>query len=74
MSFPIYRKYSNNKVFFKILSETEFVEITLINNKVLKQNITAKTYAERLTISDLIEMNNEHILESNTSEFESFIH
>ncbi len=73
MNFPIYRKYSNQKVFFKISSETDFEEITLMGSKILHQKINATTYAERLSIFDLIEMKNEHTLESTSTEFESFI-
>ncbi|MBS1636934.1 MAG: hypothetical protein JST26_13535 [Bacteroidetes bacterium] len=33
MQFPVYRKYKNNKRFYKIISDAEFEEIQLIGSK-----------------------------------------
>jgi len=55
MNFPLYRKYPDNKTFFKIISEKEFEEISYIGNKQLVQKVEAITYAERLYISDMLE-------------------
>ena len=70
MNFPIYRKYTNDKVFFKIISETEFEEITLIGSKTLHQTITATTYAERLYIKDMIDIKDGRWLVCEQKEFE----
>ena len=71
MNFPIYRKYSNNKVFFKVLSNDTFDEITLIGEKNILQHISATTYAEKLYIMDMIEKRNESWLDSSKEEFEN---
>jgi hypothetical protein len=54
MSFPQYRKYPDNRAFFKVISEIEFEEISFIGTKQIIQNIVATTYAEMLYISDMI--------------------
>ncbi|MFP5471022.1 MAG: hypothetical protein ACLGGV_05455 [Bacteroidia bacterium] len=54
MTFPQYRKYPDNRAFFKILSDTEFEELSFIGTKQIIQKIVAKTYTERLYISDMI--------------------
>ena len=73
MQFPIYRKYSNNKVFFKVISNEAFDEITLIGDKSVLQHIKAITYAEKLYIMDMIEMRENSWIESNQSEFEIYL-
>ena len=70
MQFPIYRKYSNNKVFFRVISEDAFDEISLIGSKTVLQHIKATTYAEKLYIMDMIEMREGNWLESNEEEFD----
>ena len=71
MQFPIYRNYSNNKVFFRVLSNEAFDEITFIGEKSILQHINATTYAEKLYIIDMIEMRENSWVESNEEEFES---
>ena len=73
MQFPIYRKYSNNKVFFKVISKEAFDEITLIGSKTILQHINATTYAEKLFIMDMIEMREGNWLGSSDKEFEKFL-
>ena len=34
MKFPLYRKYSNNKSYFKVLNEIEFEELKFIGQKI----------------------------------------
>lgn len=55
MNFPQYRKYSNNKVFFKIISSDTFEEITLVGSKKVINIIKASTYAEKVYIMDMLE-------------------
>ncbi len=69
MNFPQYRKYPNNKAYFKILSEIEFEEISYIGNKQLVQKVVATTYAERLYIADMLSNSNNYYLMSNESEY-----
>jgi hypothetical protein len=55
MTFPQYRKYPNNKTFFKIVSDREFEEISYIGSKQLVQTTTAKTFAELMYIKDMLD-------------------
>lgn len=52
--FPVYRKYTNNNTYFKILSENEFEELQFIGSLRHLFTITAHQYPERLRIMDMI--------------------
>lgn len=52
--FPVYRKYTNNDTYFKILSENEFEELQFIGPQPHLFIITARQYPERLRIMDMI--------------------
>ncbi len=54
MVFPAYRKYKNNKHFFKIISIDEFEEISFIGNKAIVTNHIAKILPDRNLIADLL--------------------
>ena len=54
MNYPIYRKYNGIEVWFKIVSETEFVEYKKMGDKVLKDHIIAKIFPEKQFIQDMI--------------------
>jgi hypothetical protein len=54
MNFPQYRKYKNIETYFKIISEKEFVELSLFGNKFVKHSIEAKQYPEMLRIKDML--------------------
>lgn len=66
--FPVFRKYSNNKNYFKIINHTEFIEISVIGKQVLFKKHEAKIYPDKLFIADLINCN-EHILKISSEEF-----
>lgn len=53
-TFPQYRKYKNNKHFFKIISHEVFEEISFIGNKPIIHTITAKILPDRNFIADLL--------------------
>ena len=53
--FPVYRKYTNKRIYFKILSENEFEEIQFIGKKAVTYFIEAKQYPEKLRIMDMID-------------------
>jgi len=55
--FPVFRKYSNNKNFFKIINLNEFIEISFIGKQVLFKKYEAKIYPDKLFITDLINCN-----------------
>lgn len=52
--YPIYRKLSNNKSFYRIISETEFEEIQCIGSTQIKTFFTAKKYPEILRVKEMI--------------------
>lgn len=54
MEFPQYRKYKNNKHFFKITSYSEFEEIHFIGTKTLVTKHHAKILPDRNLIQDLL--------------------
>jgi hypothetical protein len=54
MIFPQYRKYKNNKHFFKIISESEFDEISFIGTKAGVTKHIAKILPDRNFMYDLL--------------------
>ncbi len=54
MDFPIYRKYKNLEVWFKISSTTHFIEYKKMGAKFFKTEIKAKIYPEIQFINDMI--------------------
>lgn len=71
MEFPIYRKYSNNKSFFKVLGLTTFEELKFMGSKVERYFFEAQILPERNFINDMIAMRNGSWVESDESEFNS---
>jgi len=59
LSFPIYRKLSNGRSFYKIISETSFIELQQMGTKVIRYEVNAKQYPEILRIKDMINVTNE---------------
>ena len=53
ITYPQYRKYSNNKSFFKILSSDKFEEIQVLGNKKTLHKFEAKILPDRNFITDL---------------------
>jgi hypothetical protein len=71
--FPTYRKYKNNKHFFKIINESEFEEISFIGKKVIVTKHLAKILPDRNLISDLLyDIGNTSEL-SGQKEYESYL-
>jgi hypothetical protein len=52
--FPQYRKYKNNKSYFKILSLESFEEKYFIGKKIQIRTFHAEQYPEKLFIRDLL--------------------
>jgi hypothetical protein len=73
MDFPVYRKYKNNKHFFKIMSENEFEEISFIGTKVFVVQHVAKILPDRNFISDLLHDVGNTCEESTQEEYESYL-
>lgn len=54
MVFPQYRKYSNGQSYFKIVSETEFIELKIFGSMFEIHHINAKILPERVMIADML--------------------
>lgn len=54
INFPVYRKYKNNKSYFKIINLRLFEEIQIMGSKKKIQLIEAKMYPEICFINDLL--------------------
>lgn len=67
--FPIYRKYTNNKVFFKIISLQKFEELSVSPRGVSLQIITANIYPDRVRIQDMIDNREGYWPESSENEW-----
>lgn len=52
--FPQYRKYSNNQNYFKIVSASEFEEISFIGKKAVITKHVASILPDRNFINDLL--------------------
>jgi len=55
--YPIYRKLSNDKSFYRILSENEFEEIQCIGSTRIKTHCKAEKYPEILRIKEMVSCN-----------------
>jgi len=64
IDYPIYRKLSNNRSFYKVVDSKNFEEIQIIGTKRRYQLIEAKQYPEFLFIQDIIGFNHLGIVES----------
>ena len=53
VTYPQYRKYANNKSFFKIISETEWEEIVVVAEKYVIHSFKANILPDRNFIYDM---------------------
>lgn len=53
--FPQYRKFTNGKHFYKILSERSFEEIQLVGQRIHSFTFEAKKYPEIIRIQEMLE-------------------
>ena len=53
ITYPQYRKYSNNKSYYKIISSEEFEEIQVLGTKITFHHFKAKILPDRNYIADL---------------------
>lgn len=70
MEFPKYVKYSNQKHFFKIISNDCFEELMIYPKAYSLIAFEAKTFVDRNVISDLLLPNQTHVQSSSKQEFE----
>jgi|TARA_B110000116_G_C16367680_1_gene372711 hypothetical protein len=68
--YPEYRKYNNNKSFFKIISPEKFEEIKFLGSKKSIHFFEAKILPDRNYISDLTFNYSEHWIVCAKSEYE----
>jgi hypothetical protein len=52
-SYPQYRKYKNNKAYFKIISEKEWEEIQVLGTKYILHTFTVKILPDRNFLYDM---------------------
>lgn len=72
MNFPIYRKYSNNKSYFKIFNEGHFEEIQTLGTNYQVFQFEAKILPDRHFIQDMIDMKGGGWDEIAASEYDEF--
>ena len=51
--YPQYRKYKNNKAYFKIISEKEWEEIQVLGTKYIVHSFTVNIFPDRNFIYDM---------------------
>ena len=73
IDFPQYRKLSNDKVFYCVLSELEFHEIQIVGTKANLFKFRAQQYPEKLKIMDLLQFEDNGIIPSNQDEYEKLL-
>jgi hypothetical protein len=56
MNFPQYRKLSNEKSWYKIENERNFIEIQLVGSKKFVHLVEAKQYPEILRIMEMLDL------------------
>jgi hypothetical protein len=54
IEFPVYRKYKNNKSYFKIINPLLFEEIIALGSKKIIKQTEAKLFPEKLFVIDLV--------------------
>lgn len=70
MHFPLFRKYSHNRTFFKINSLKDFEELNLIGQSYTLRNFEVKIFTDRIFIQDLIENRNNYWVSIPEEEYE----
>ncbi len=71
MDYPAYRKLSNNKSFYKILSESEFEEIQLVGSSLIKTKTQAQKFPEIIRIKEMLSLVGP-FLKSSVKEYELY--
>ena len=69
ISFPVFRKYSGNFSFFKITSTDTFIELKTMGDTVTQHHFKAKILPDFQFITDMINLHNNHWIESSELEF-----
>jgi len=69
--FPIYRKYSNEKSYFKIISDHEFYQLDLIGHGYTYEHLIARIFPDKLLIQDMKMKNGNYWKDIPIEEFEN---
>ena len=70
--FPIYRKYINNKSYFKVFDSESFEEIQVLGSNYWVYEFKAKILPDRYFIKDLIEMEGERWMDISAEVYNDF--
>lgn len=70
VEFPIYRKYENEKSYFKVLSHSQFMELKSESKGFRKYKFEATILPDRVLIQDMISNKNNHWVSISKEEFE----
>ena len=71
MEYPLYAKHSDGRVWYRIDSESYFIELRRLGDKFLRNEVLAEDYSTYLYIQDLIEaLKNGELEEVTIAEFE----
>jgi len=73
IKFPVYRKYKNNKSYFKISSLTDFEELQIVGSKIFHRQIKVQQYPEKVFINDLLYQFQEMAEEVTKDEFDKLL-
>ncbi|MCB9195580.1 MAG: hypothetical protein H6600_01075 [Flavobacteriales bacterium] len=71
IEFPVYRKYTNSKTYFKVINEKCFEEFHFIGDRIFNHTINAIQYPEQLRILDMIECKDGIWIEIDEQEYEA---
>lgn len=71
--FPLYRKLSNNKVWYRIETPGQMTEVHQIGRHFQKTIIKARILPERILINDILNNEGERWLESSAIEFNLYL-
>jgi hypothetical protein len=73
MSFPQYRKYPNNKSYFKITSDNHFEEIAVIGSKYSVNEFSAKIFPDFTFIKDMLDNRDNRWVVISSAEYDSVL-
>jgi len=71
--FPIYRKYPNNKTYYKVHSHSLLTEIKIMGSTYFINSIEAKIMPDRNLIADIIANENNFLVAIEAGEYNDFL-
>ena len=67
--FPQYRKLNERDVWYKIVSDIEFHEVTKVGDRIKIELIEAVQYPEKLRIQDMLKCHENYWIELNEKQY-----